>query len=133
VGIAMAAYSQDLRERVLRACERGDSPSQIARRFEVSRVWVYQVWQRLKETGQRGSLRIGGYRRSRLADHDHRLRAWIQKEPDLTLAELCERLKALDVNIQVPALWHRLSQLGLTYKKNLARRRARAARRTTAA
>jgi transposase len=129
----MAACSQDLRERVLRACERGDSPSQIARRFEVSRVWVYQVWQRLKETGQRGSLRIGGYRRSRLADHDHRLRAWIQKEPDLTLAELCERLKTLDVNIKVPALWHRLSQLGLTYKKNLARRRARAARRTTAA
>lgn len=129
----MAAYSQDLRERVLRACERGDSPSQIARRFEVSRVWVYQVWQRLKETGQRGSLRIGGYRRSRLADHDHRLRAWIQKEPDLTLAELCERLQTLDVNIKVPALWHRLNQLGLTYKKNLARRRARAARRTTAA
>ena len=129
----MAAYSQDLRERVLRACERGDSPSQIARRFEVSRVWVYQAWQRLKETGQRGSLRIGGYRRSRLADHDHRLRAWIQKEPDLTLAELCERLKTLDVNIKVPALWHRLNQLGLTYKKNLARRRARAARRTTAA
>jgi transposase len=129
----MAAYSQDLRERVLRACERGDSPSQIARRFEVSRVWVYQVWQRLKETGQRGSLRIGGYRRSRLADHDRRLRDWIQKEPDLTLAELCERWKTLDVNIQVPAVWHRLSQLGLTYKKNLARRRARAARRTTAA
>jgi transposase len=129
----MAGYSQDLRERVLRACERGDSPSQIARRFEVSRVWVYQVWQRLQETGQRGSLRIGGYRRSRLADHDHRLRAWIQKEPDLTLAELCERLQTLDVNIKVPALWHRLNQLGLMYKKNLTRRRARAARRTTAA
>jgi transposase len=129
----MAGYSQDLRERVLRACERGDSPSQIARRFEVSRVWVYQVWQRLQETGQRGSLRIGGYRRSRLADHDHRLRAWIQKEPDLTLAELCERLQTLDVNIKVPALWHRLNQLGLTYKKNLTRRRARATRRTTAA
>jgi transposase len=129
----MAAYSQDLRERVLRACARGDSPSEIARRFEVSRVWVYQGWQRLKETGQQGSLRIGGYRRSRLADHDHPLRAWIKKEPDLTLAELCERLKTLDVNIKVPALWHRLNQLGLTYKKNLARRRARAARRTTAA
>jgi len=129
----MAAYSQDMRERVLRACERGDSPSQIARRFEVSRVWVYQVWQRLKETGQRGSLRIGGYRRSRLADHAHHLRAWIKKEPDLPLAELCERLKTLDVTIKVPALWHRLNQLGLTYKKNLTRRRARAARRTTAA
>jgi transposase len=76
---------------------------------------------------------MGGYRRSRLADHDHHLRAWIKKEPDLTLAELCERLKTLDVTIKAPALWHRLNQLGLTYKKNLTRRRARAARRTTAA
>ena len=39
----MQAYSQDLRERVLRALDRGDRPSKIARRFEVSRVWVYQV------------------------------------------------------------------------------------------
>ena len=36
----MQAYSQDLRERVLRAVERGESPTEIARRFEVSRVWV---------------------------------------------------------------------------------------------
>ena len=129
----MAAYSQDLRERVLRACERGDSPSQIARRFEVSRVWVYQVWQRLKETGQRGSLRIGGYRRSRLADHDHHLRAWIKKEPDLTLAETCARLAERGVTMQVPALWHQLDKWGLTFKKNPARQRARARRRAAGA
>ena len=29
----MQAYSQDLRERVLRALERGDGPVEIARRF----------------------------------------------------------------------------------------------------
>ena len=34
----MQSYSQDLRERVLRAPDRGESPTQIARRFEVSRV-----------------------------------------------------------------------------------------------
>ena len=39
----MQAYSQDLRERVLRALARGDRPTEIARRFEVSRVWVYQT------------------------------------------------------------------------------------------
>src|SRR5271157_4859557 len=37
------AYSQDLRERVLRALDRGDRPTEIARRFEVSRIGVYQV------------------------------------------------------------------------------------------
>ena len=39
----MQAYSQDLRERVLRALDRGDSPTEIARRFEVGRVWVREA------------------------------------------------------------------------------------------
>ena len=56
----MDAYSQDLRDRVLRALERGERPTAIADRFEVSRVWVYQVRNRLTQTGPRGSLQIGG-------------------------------------------------------------------------
>ena len=51
----MQAYSRDLRERVLRALERGDRPAEIARRFEVSRVWVYQVRERVEKTGERSS------------------------------------------------------------------------------
>jgi hypothetical protein len=34
----MEAYSQDLRDRVLRALERGERPTAIAARFEVRRV-----------------------------------------------------------------------------------------------
>ncbi|MDE2256424.1 MAG: transposase [Xanthomonadaceae bacterium] len=56
----MYAYSQDLRERVLRALERGEGPTQIARRFEVSRVWVHQVRNRFQREGNRHSLRQGG-------------------------------------------------------------------------
>ena len=88
----MQSYSQDLRERVLRALDRGDRPTAIARRFEVSRVWVYQVRDREQETGERTSFQIGGHRRSRLAEMESVLRAWIEAEPDLTLAELQERL-----------------------------------------
>jgi transposase len=64
----MQAYSQDLRERVLRALDRGERPSEIARRFEVGRAWVYHVRDRLQSTGERGSFQIGGHRRSRLAE-----------------------------------------------------------------
>lgn len=32
----MAAYSQDLRDRVLKGLERGEGPTSIARRLEVS-------------------------------------------------------------------------------------------------
>lgn len=125
----MHAYSQDLRDRVLRAVERGEPPTAIARRFEVSRVWVYQVRDRFRDYGERGSHPVGGYRRSCVAAWERRLRAWIKAEPDLTLAQLCERLAAQGVRIKAPALWHQLDKWGLSFKKNPARQRASARRR----
>jgi transposase len=125
----MQAYSQDLRERVLRALDRGDRPAEIARRFEVSRLWVYRVRDRQQETGVRSSFQIGGHRRSRLAETEQVLRAWIAAEPDLTLAELQQRLAQQGVATKIGALWHQLNNWDLTFKKNLARQRARARRR----
>lgn len=121
----MAAYSQDLRDRVLTACMRGDRPIDIAKRYDVSRVWVYQVWNRYKKTGKRVSLPIGGYRRSRLEGYDDLLKGWIEEQPTMTLAEMCDRLKKMGLQIGIPALWYRLDQLGLTLKNNPARRRAK--------
>jgi transposase len=121
----MQAYSQDLRDRVLRALDRGDRPTEIARRFEVSRVWVYQVRDRMQESGQRGSLQIGGHRRSRLAELEPMLRAWIAAQPDLTLAEMTGRLAQQGVSIKIGALWHQLNRWNLTFKKNSARQRTR--------
>lgn len=108
------AYSQDLRNRVLRAVERGERPTAIADRFEVSRGWVYQVRNRLTQTGRRSSLPIGGHRRSRLAGMELTLRAWLKETGDLTLAELCTRLAAHGIAINVPALWHQLNTWQLT-------------------
>jgi len=129
----MYAYSQDLRERVLRALNRGDRPTAIAERFEVSRVWVYQVKARLQKTGKRCSFPIGGHRRSRIAGMEQTIRGWIKAEPDMTLAECCERLQAEDIAIKVPALWHQLDKWALTLKKNPARQRARSRRRAVGA
>ena len=55
----MQSYSPDLRDRVLWALERGERPTAIAQRLEVSRVWVYQVRGRERKTGQRTALQIG--------------------------------------------------------------------------
>jgi transposase len=125
----MQAYSQDLRERVLRALDGGDCPTEIARRFEVSRGWVYRVRDRQQETGVRSSFPIGGHRRSRLAESEQVLRKWIAAEPDLTLAELQQRLAQQGVETKIATLWHKLNKWKLTFKKNFARRRARARRR----
>lgn len=129
----MQAYSQDLRERVLRALDRGERPSEIARRFEVGRPWVYRVRDRLQQTGGRGSFPIGGHRRSRLADLEPLLRGWIKAAPDLTLVEMQDRLAKQGVPIKIGALWHQLNRWKLTLKKNPARQRARARRRAAGA
>jgi len=121
----MHAYSQDLRDRVLWALERGEGPSEIARRLEVSRVWVYQVRDRRQETGRRTSLPIGGHRRSRIADREAELRAWIAAEPGLALQQMCDRLAEKGVAIKSGALWHQLNKWNLTFKKNPARQPAR--------
>jgi transposase len=99
----MQSYSQDLRDRVLWALGRGERPPAIARRLEVSRIWVYQVRNREQQTGKRTSFQIGGHRRSRVAEMESVLRAWIEREPDLALAELCERLARQGVLIKAGA------------------------------
>ena len=129
----MQSYSQDLRERVLGALERGERPSAIAQRYEVSRFYVYQVRDREQETGVRTSFQIGGHRRSRVADLESVLRAWIEAEPDLALSELSERLAKQGVLIKPGALWHQLNKWNLTFKKKPARQRARTRGRATGA
>jgi transposase len=121
----MQSYSQDLRDRVLWALDRGERPTAIARRLEVSRVWVYRVRERRQKTGQRSSFKIGGHRRSRVAEKEPVVRAWIEQEPGLSLAELCARLAGQGVAMKIGALWHQLNKWNLTFKKNPARQRAR--------
>lgn len=130
----MRAYSQDLRDRVLGALERGERPTDIAVRFEVSRGWVHQVRRRLREEGRRSSWPMGGHRRSVLAPLEPVVRQWIAEQPDLTLAELSARLaEQHGITIRLPALWHQLNKWGLSYKKNPARQRARTAGRPAGA
>src|SRR6218665_535566 len=121
----MQAYSQDLRDRVLKAIEQGDRPTDIAKRFEVSRGWVYQGKTRLEE-GIRHSFQIGGTQESFLAPEDPMLPELIKDRADLKLREMCERLAEHGITIKAPALWHQLNKWGLSFKKNSARQRARA-------
>ena len=120
----MDAYSQDLRDRVLRALERGERPTAIADRFEVSRVWVYQVRNRLMQTGQRSRLPIGGDGADPVGVAEGNRR-------DLTLAEMGARLAAHGIALTVPALWHQLDKWNLTLMKTPPRQRARSRRRVS--
>ena len=124
----MRPLSQDLRQRIIAARQRGAGTGEVCRRFGVSRKSVERFWNQHRLTGQCQPKQIGGYRRSRLEKHDRTLRRWLAAQADLTLRELQERCwQQLNVALGLTALWHRLEKLGLSYKKNDARRRARSA------
>src|SRR6187455_3093323 len=121
----MAAYSLDLRKRVLRACDRGVNVVDVATTYEVSPAWVYRLLQRRRATGSIEPRRQTKFRRRRLsAREDDRLVALITAQPDATLAEL---QRALPTTAALSTLWRAIGRLGLTVKKNGTRRRAASA------
>jgi len=120
----MAAYSLDLRTRVVRACDSGMSAAAVAARFDVSLAWVYRVLQRRRETGSiapRKQMKFRG--RALSGDEEVRLVGLITARPDATLAELQQ---ALPTRAALSTLWRTIDRLGLTVKKNGTRRRAAA-------
>ena len=128
----MRTYSTGLRERIVAARARGHSAAETARLFKLSKRSVERYYKLHATTGSLQPKPRGGYRRSRLEKHDETLRRWIQEQPDLTLAELQQRLaRKLKVSLGLTALWHRLEHLGLSYKKNAARRGAKPPRHRT--
>lgn len=122
----MQTLSLDLRRRIVAARAQGHSAQELARLFGVSKRSVERFWAMLQATGSLAPKPRGGYRKSRLQKHDAKLRRWIKARPDLTLAELSQRIaRELGVQLGTTALWDRLDRLGLSYKKNAARRGAK--------
>ena len=118
----MAAYSLDLRQRVVRAYEHGMPVAAVAARFDVSLAWVYRLLQRRRETGSIAPRKQTKFRgRALSSDEEVRLVALITARPDATLAELQD---ALPTRAALSTVWRTIDRLGLTIKKNGTRRRA---------
>jgi transposase len=121
----MAAYSLDLRKRVLRAWDSGMDVYRVAAKYEVSRAWVHRLVQRRRETGSIEPRRQTKFRGRVLSPkQETRLVALITARPDATLTELRD---ALPTTAALSTLWRRIDQLGFTLKKNGTRRRATSA------
>ena len=116
-----AAYSMDLRERVIEDAEAGLSSKDLAARYHVSRAWVDALKQRRRETGSIAARTQTKFRRRVLEGQLDRLRALVTAQPDATLAELRD---ALRTSAALATIWRELKQLDLTFKKNGTRRRA---------
>ncbi len=116
----MRPYSQDLREKVVRALEeQAETQEEIADRFAVSLSFVAKLWRRWRETGSCAALAHAGGRARSLKDHEAVLRQAVAAQPDVTLAELRERVAAAGAPVVVLAtLCAELQRLGLPRKKS---------------
>ena len=122
-----AAYSMDLRTRVLKDSDAGLSSKQLAERYHVSRAWVDALKQRRRETGAFAPLKPTKFRGRALAAADlDRLAALVAARPEATLEEIREALRTA---AGLTTIWRALNQLDFTFKKNGTRRRTAAAGR----
>lgn len=112
-------YSQDLRDRVLAAYDRGMTTGQIADVFRVCPAWARRVKQRRRETGETRPRPMGGATVVKL-DRE-RLAELVRERPDATLRELRE---ALGSPCGEPAICTALKRMGLSFKKRRSARRS---------
>ena len=109
-----AAYSMDLRQRVIQDADAGFSSKELAARYHVSRAWVDALKQRRRETGAIAPHKQTKFRRRVLEGQEDRLRALVTAQPDATLAELRDALRTA---VAVSTVWRELNHLDFTVKK----------------
>ena len=117
-----AAYSQDLRDRVLAAYDRGMVTRQIAEVFEVSPAWARRIKQDRRESGRTTPRPMGGVRRVKI--DPPRLRQLVEQQPHATLKELRDRLGVVCAE---SAICMALKRLKLSFKKRRFMRPSRTA------
>jgi transposase len=109
-----AAYSMDLRTRVLKDSDAGLTSKELTERYHVSRAWVDALKQRRRETGAFAPLKPTKFRGRALAAADlDRLAALIAARPDATLTELREMLCT---SAGLTTIWRAVNQLEFTFK-----------------
>jgi len=128
------AYSDDLRSKLLEAYEAGAGSLQgLAQQFRVSFGYSKKIRRQQLQTGQkqrRPQSHHGPV--SRLTEGvREELRSWLRQQPDLTEAELRERLQTIGVTVCRSRVGQVLREMGLRRKKNRFTPRSATPRRTS--
>lgn len=114
------AYSQDLRDRIVRAVDAGASRRSTAAKFEVSVNFVIRLAQRWRTTGSASARGTGGRPRHRLEPHGPLVDRLLAARRDTTLEELRAALGCEGVTVSRSAVDRYLAARGLTRKKRQA-------------
>ena len=123
----MKAIPLPTRQRIIHLYEQDKSTREISEFFGFCVAAVRRVRQQFKERGTlKPQTHLCGRKTLLTAGRKARLRQMVEAQPDATLAELGSRMDRR-FGTSTMDLW--LRKLGLTYKKNAARRRANPPRR----
>jgi transposase len=119
----MKALDGDLRERILRAVDRGEPMTRIATRLEVGLSTVKKWKRRRRQTGAAETLTHRcGRKRALSPEESERLAELVAEDPSRTL----ELLRAeLGVRCCLTAIWNELRRRGLSHKKSRRTRPSR--------
>jgi transposase len=121
-------YSDDLRERVVRAVEGGSSRHEAAGRFGVSVSFVVKLMQRFHATGSFQPSDFGGHGKPKLAEHEAVVRELVEQTPSATLLELRGALLERGIQVGKSSIGRFLKRLRISYKKKRFARPSRSVR-----
>ncbi len=116
--IGMKAYSQDLRQRVLRAVDAGQRQAQIAKTFAVSVATIKRYLKQRRETGHVEPKAIPGRPAAIGALLQAHLRAQLEAHPDATRQEHRQLFQAEQgIQVSSASISRARAALGWTRKK----------------
>ncbi len=119
-------YSIDLRERAVGLVERGQSARTVAKALDLGALTVIRWVARKKANGSVAPGQMGGHRPCLIAgENAEYLRARLS-EGDVTIAQLVRELADRDLEVDARTVWSFAHRAGFSFKKNRARRRAKA-------
>ena len=114
----MKAYSQDLRQRVLRAIDSGESQIETAEAFAVSVPTIKRYLRQRRETGHVLPKGIPGRPARKGAVLQAHLRAQLEAHPDATREEHCRLFQAeYGIQVSTASISRARAALGWTRKK----------------
>ncbi len=122
------SYSTDLRVRVIKSISGGLTRRKAAARFGVGVSTAVKWYQRYRDTGEIAARKQGQPGGSKLDAHEAFILALVRERADISLAEIAARLaEKRAVSVCPATVWYFFERRGISFKKNRARRRTRAA------
>ena len=111
-------FSADLRWRVIATISAGLSTRKAAKRFGIGISTAGEWFRRYRDNGETIARKQGQPPGSKLDKHETFILGLVEKTPDISLAEIGERLWADRSLSTVPStVWEFFNKRGITFKK----------------